>query len=214
MKDTTVPELFIIESLAFEEEEHHREGQIISSILRMSGKHCKYFYIRTKSELKNVVRQFGESKYRYLHLSCHGGWNHKSLHTTLHTIPFSELGTILRPHLRNRRVFLSSCSTTNKHIATALMKGSGCLSILGPLTDIHFDSAAILWSSLYHVMFKEDRKRMQHRNLMLKAQQTADIFRVRLNYIRKDLNKPGDFEIIAIDPKREPKKAHPTKTSK
>ncbi len=131
------PEVFIIESLEFDnEQENLFEGRIISQILAMSGKNCKYCYIRTKRELKALLEQFASSHYRYLHLSCHG--NRDSLFTTLDPLPFSDLGPLLKPHLRNRRLFVSACLATNEALADTIMPNSGCYSILGPDEKVYF----------------------------------------------------------------------------
>jgi hypothetical protein len=148
-------EVFIIESLDFEDERDKSfEGRILSDILALSGKQCEYRYIRTKRELVKMLEQFSSSAYRYLHLSCHGSDGH--LHTTLDPISFREFGELVKPHLRNRRLFLSACSVTNRPLADQVMPGSGCYSILGPDQDILFSDAAVLWASFYHVMFSAD----------------------------------------------------------
>src|SRR5436309_4172483 len=95
------PEIFIIESLNFDDERAERfEGRIISKILALGGKQCEYFYIRTRKEFKAILEQYASSHYRYLHLSCHG--NADSMYTTLDPIPFSELAGLIRPYLRKR----------------------------------------------------------------------------------------------------------------
>src|ERR1700722_3376080 len=100
MSTTTEPEVFIIESLGFRDEKKELfEGSIISQILALSGKTCEYYYIRTKAELKKVARMFSSSRYRYLHLSCHGDAGGNAMHTTLDRIPFAESSSILKPHL-------------------------------------------------------------------------------------------------------------------
>lgn len=72
----TRPEVFIIESLEFEDESEDRfEGKMLSHALRLSGKEPIYFYIRTRRELDEVLDFFEDSSYRYLHLSCHGSAN-------------------------------------------------------------------------------------------------------------------------------------------
>src|SRR6202795_4461765 len=103
------PELFIVESLKLEDErEKLYEGRIISEILSLSGKTCEYYYIRTKRELNQILKTFSASKYRYLHLSCHGNAN--SMATTLDSIPFSELGPLIGPSLDRRWLFGWACS--------------------------------------------------------------------------------------------------------
>ena len=72
-KQITHPDVFIIESLRFEDEKKELfEGRMISQILRLNDKKSEYYYIRTKRELKEVLDIFYDSKFRYLHISCHG----------------------------------------------------------------------------------------------------------------------------------------------
>jgi len=197
------PEVFIIESLDFESErENLFEGQIISQILAMSGKNCKYYYIRTERELKTLLKQFSSSHYRYLHLSCHG--NRSSIFTTLDPISFTELGKLLKPHLRNRRLFVSACSPTNEALAAALMPNSKCYSILGPEEKIDFSDAAVLWASFYHVMFKADSDAMKYKNIKAKAQEVSDMFRVKLKLISHDKARSKGYSIESIGPRKEP----------
>jgi len=201
MSKSTESEVFIIESLDFDDEKQKRfEGHIISQILALSGKTCEYYYIRTKRELEEVVKIFSSSQYRYLHLSCHGDENGKAMHTTLDRIPFSDLSPILRPHLRDRRLFVSACSMTNDALAKHLMPQSGCYSILGPEKTIDFKDAAIFWASLYHVLFTADSSVMKHEMIRVKAKQTASMYRVRLNYIRRDKASEKGYALTPIAP--------------
>jgi hypothetical protein len=48
------------------------EGQNLQQILHLSGKEAEYVYIRTVKELEEVLNQYYESNFRYLHISCHG----------------------------------------------------------------------------------------------------------------------------------------------
>jgi hypothetical protein len=155
----TKPELFIIELLTFEnEEEGFFEGNILSQILHLSGKSSIYYYIRTMSELEEVLYKFNESEYRYLHFSCHG--DDKSMYTTLDRIQFDDLATLLNLCLKNRRLFLSACQMTNINLAKKIIPSSGCYSIIGPNDNIAFNDAAIFWSSFYHLIFKSNSDAM------------------------------------------------------
>jgi len=70
-KPKTKPQVFIIESLNFDDEaEELYKGKAISQMLALSGKECLYVYIRTRAELEAVLEQFWDSRYRYLHLSA------------------------------------------------------------------------------------------------------------------------------------------------
>ena len=72
------------------------EGKLISKMLALGGKECRYFYVRTKRELSEVLKLFSKSGYRYLHLSCHGSDDKQTLHTTLDAIPFNVTAGNLR----------------------------------------------------------------------------------------------------------------------
>lgn len=197
------PEIFIIESLDFDDERAERfEGRIISKILALSGKRCEYCYIRTKRELKKLLEQFESSSYRYLHLSCHG--QPGAIFTTLDKVPFSEFGSLIRPYLRKRRLFVSACSATNRALADAIMPHSGCYSILGPDQDIYFSDAAVLWASFYHVMFRADSDAMKYETIKAKAQEVSDMYRVKLKLIGHDEDNSNGYKIKAIAPREEP----------
>lgn len=202
MPIVTKPEVFIVESLNYDDEAERCEGKILSDILRMSGKTCEYIYIRTRRELEDIMKRFAASRYRYLHLSCHG--NSNSLFTTLDPLPFPKLASIIGPHLKGRRLFVSACSATNRRLAKSLMPESGCTSILGPVEDIDFRTAPLLWASLYYVMFDADETAMKHSVLSVKAQEVANMYRVRLNYIRKEAETKDGYTVHCIRPKREP----------
>ena len=92
------PEVFILESLTFEDEKAQRfEGRILADVLHLSGKKPIYYYFRTKSELERLVKIFAASKYRYLHLSCHGSMD--ALKTTLDEISVVTLASIFKRRL-------------------------------------------------------------------------------------------------------------------
>ncbi|MBB5034250.1 hypothetical protein [Prosthecobacter vanneervenii] len=177
----THPEVFIIESLNPDDERASRfEGRIISDILHLSGKQCEYRYIRTKRELMWAVQTFIDSDFRYLHISSHG--NPTTMFTTLDTLPFADFAQIVRPALRNRRLFISACSMTNTALADAIMPGSGCYSLIGPRKDVYFADAALLWASFYHLMFKRNEAAMKRADIIDTVHSVASTFDVPLRY--------------------------------
>lgn len=195
----TKPQVFIIESLTFDDEKNNRyEGKIISDILHLNNKSSEYYYIRTKKELEEVLEIFLESDYRYLHLSCHG--NSQQMATTLDTIDFEELGDILGPYLFERRLFVSACEMANTKLAKVIMPGSECYSIIGPATDVSFNDAAILWASLYHLMFNHNFDIMKRGDLMKYCGELSKLFGVPLNYFGRDRNKKNGFRLKRIKP--------------
>lgn len=178
----TIPEVFIIESLTLKDEEKHRhEGEILSRMLNLAGKtKTRYFYIRTKKELDEIIDIFDESQYRYLHLSCHA--NNSEMETTFDCVSFEELGSMLRPCIQKRRVFVSACEMANKDLARILLKDTGCYSLIGPARDINFDDAAAFWVSFYHLMFKANERGMGGKNLRWCITELSALFDEPVNY--------------------------------
>lgn len=180
----TKPEVFIVESLDFKDEEAERfEGKILTEILRMCGKTPLYYYIRTKRELREVLKFFAASNYRYLHLSCHG--NRESIWTTLDEVSFNTLGGLLRPCGSGRRLFVSACESVNNDLADAVMPESGLISIGGPCENVTFDEAAVLWASFYQLMFREGPEGMRGRDVRYVLEHLANLFEVPLAYYAK-----------------------------
>jgi hypothetical protein len=169
-----------VESLEFSDENARREGEIISRTLQLSGKQTSYTYLRTRKEFEAFVKEFGNSKHRYLHISCHGETG--AFHTTTEIIPAVDFANILAPYVDKRRVFLSTCLAADDDFAQALLLNSTCWSILGPAGTIGFDDAAIFWTAFYHLMFKENPDSMTlagiQRNLFHCAKLVGERFRL------------------------------------
>lgn len=157
-------EVYIIESLGINDENDKKEGEILSKTLYLSGKRPIYRYVRTRKELRYFVDDFQRSDYRYLHFSSHGDTNLIAL--TLDDLTNKEFACIMGEALGGRRLFLSTCLATTENLAEEIFSQGRCLSIAGPVSEIPFDDAAIMWSSFYHLMFKTDSKRMVHRDIV------------------------------------------------
>lgn len=186
--------VFIIESLKLQDEKGERfEGRFLSQILHLGGKDTLYYYIRTKRELERILRMFAKSNYRYLHLSCHGSTT--SLLTTLDEITFEELGQICQPYLDNKRLFVSACEAVNGKLAAELFSNSGCISIIGPNKDIFFDDAAIAWATFYHMVFKENPRRMTERVILRALKIIKDAYGVKMRYYAKDDKSTSGFSL-------------------
>ncbi|MGA2443083.1 MAG: hypothetical protein ABSH08_19185 [Tepidisphaeraceae bacterium] len=158
MSHLSKPQVFIIESLGLDEEKDLREGERIQKMIGMSGKKCKYFYIRTKLEFRKILNEFQKSEHRYLHLSCHGGkqGEKRGLWTTFDHLDFDTLGRLLRPHINQRRVFVSACGAASMSLASSLMTNTKCHSVMRPYNNIGFSDAALFWATFYHLMFREN----------------------------------------------------------
>jgi len=192
-------EVFIIESLDFKDEKDQIfEGKFLSQILHFAGKRPLYYYIRTKHELKRILRLFKDSGYRYLHLSCHG--NSASIYTTLDRIPFQELGKIMNPYLEDKRLFVSACSVVNEDLARAIIPSSGCYSIIGPIKDVFFGDAAIVWASFYHLMFGLDDRKMKRSQILPTLRKLVRTFEVSLDYYSTSEQSATGYKKTTIRP--------------
>jgi len=125
------------------------------------------------------------------------------VYTTLDRIPFEEFGQLVAPHIKNRRLFVSACSATIRHFADSIMPDSGCYSILGPDQDILFGDAAVLWASFYHVMFTADSTAMKYDVVKAKAQEVANMYRVRLTLIDHHATASKPYRLKKITPQKE-----------
>lgn len=191
------PNVFIVESLRFLDEEKDRfEGKIISQILKLSGSESKYVYLRTKKELKEVIDQFKKSGYRYLHFSCHG--NKSEISLTLNNLSFEELGNMLEPCLKKRRMFFSSCKVVNERLAEALLKNTGCYSVIGSSEFIKFDRAAIYWSSFYHLMLRDEAKYMKQEGLGKNMALLQKLFGVHMRYFQASKSAEKGFKEVQL----------------
>lgn len=192
----TLPEIFIVESLDFDDEEaERREGEILSRMLKLIGKiNTKYYYIRTAKELDEICDKFDESEFRYLHFSCHA--NKNGMSTTLDFVSYEDLGKMLEPCLLGRRVFVSGCEMATPKLAKALLNRTGCTSLLGPARKINFDDSAAFWLAFYHLMFKEDMDRMKHRHVEFFATELSRLLEEPFNYYRADDTKKDGYRHI------------------
>ena len=182
MTSATKPEVFIIESLTLDDEQHRRqEGGLLSQMLHLAGKtETQYFYIRTRRELDEIIRLFGESGSRYLHISCHA--DRSGMATTFDDVPYSELGMMLAPCLHGRRVFVSACEMATSAFAREILPRTGCYSLIGPKRTITFDDAAAFWVSFYHLMFKINETSMKRENLRRRVRELSKIYEEPINY--------------------------------
>ncbi len=183
MTADTKPNLYIIESLEFEDEFCNRlEGKILRDILALSGKRTEYIYIRTKKELKTALKQFYATQNRYLHISCHG--NPKSVCLTLDEIGLEEFCELARPKLSNRRLFFSACEVVNEELASILLPDSDCYSLIGPRDKIDFDDAVLMWASFYHLMFRDDTDAMKGGKIRWALRRIRGAFGIEFDYYR------------------------------
>jgi len=183
------PDVFIIESLRFEDESGDRlEGKTLSNILRLAGKNPACYYIRTKLELSKILHIFDNSDYRYLHFSFHGGSD--GLDLTLETLTNRELYNIISPHIDKKRIFFSSCEYPSAELASHVFKNTDAYSLAGPTGKIRFDKSAAMWAAFYVAMFSKDPNKMQHSVLFKTLRKLSGLFDEELSYYRRNTKKP------------------------
>ncbi len=173
--------VFIIESMDFKNEsEGNLPGIALQTILRLSGIPNYYIYIRTVQELEHAMRLFKESNFGFLHISCHG--NEEAISLTLDYIPFEELGEIMGPYLKYRRLFLASCNAACFSLAEYFIPRHHCYSVIGSTNEIDYDKAAIFWSSYYYLMYRDDQERMWQQKIIPVLKNITRTFNETLNY--------------------------------
>jgi hypothetical protein len=188
-KRLTEPEVFILESLTLEDEQHGRlDGKLLADVLRLYGKKPIYYYFRTQTELIRFADMYWESGYRYLHLSCHG--DRYSLSTTFQDIEYGRFAEIFGGKLDNRRLFVSGCELGNQTFANAAFSGSTTIySVIAPSRKIGFNRSVAFWTAFYFVMFDFDSSNMKRSTLSKHLSELSRLFDVSLSYFWNDTKK-------------------------
>lgn len=193
------PDVFIIESLHPEDEGRGRfEGAILAQFLRLHRKKPEHRYVRTREEFSEAVSSFGKSRYRYLHISAHGDKDGICT-TNAENIDYPELADLLQPHLKDKRLFLSSCQVVHEKMAAKLIPTTRCLSVIGPTKKIRFSDAAVVWAAIYHLMFRKDPKRMGNDDLKTHLSQVCELFAAELKFFSRSTSEKGFKNIRLAD---------------
>ena len=100
---------------------------------------------------------------------------------------------MLSPVLKSRRIFFSSCEVMNMKLANALLKNTGCYSVIGPSKSINFDRAAIFWASFYHLMLRDNGRSMKRRKLQEITSDLQRLFGVSMRYFATSDKKASGF---------------------
>lgn len=188
----TIADVYIVESLRPNDEGNGRfEGIFLSHLLRLHGKNPQYRYVRTKGEFETAIRRFGESRYRYLHISAHGDPDGIRL-TNQDDVDVEDLAEMLEPYMKGRRLFFSSCEVASERLAREVIPFTLCTSVVGPTERIDFHDSAVVWATIYHLVFSEDSQVITRANLLEKLKKACDLFEVEFAYYTKTKkNKRG-----------------------
>jgi len=195
MKDT-VPGIFLIESSRRDQELLPlRERFALEEVLSSSGRRLQCHYIRTFKELVELVKEFDESRFRYLHISSHG--NRERIALTYDTVALPDLASLLAPVMGHRRLFLSACKSTRHALATPLFRTSSCYSVIGPRGNVRFHDAVLAWALFYSLMSKANRKVMKREMIERRLQSVCDVLDVSFNGF---FNNDGKAELKVFRP--------------
>lgn len=185
----TLPEVFIIESLnTGDEESKIYEGQMLCEMLRLCGKTPKYIYIQSKEELRFAIGLFRQSKYRYLHFSCHA--NETKIGFTNDSMGYKEFANEFSGHLNLRRLFFSACKIGNDDFLNEICAtNKGLHSVVAPTHAIDYDHAAAIWSTLYLSLFDSRFTSMSHRRIKERLLLLSQLFPVEFFWATFDSTK-------------------------
>ncbi len=175
-------QLFILESLTYEDELMERyEGRILSQVLKLCGLQPIYFYFRTRQELEHLAGTFEQSKYRYLHISCHGAADRLSL--THDHILIEQLGTIFANRLNNGRLFVSACEVGTSRLVDGVgEKNKGMYSIMAPTEKIPFGDAIAFWTAFYVRLFREPDSAKKNASIVSTIESLRSIFSTEFHW--------------------------------
>lgn len=186
----TIPNVFIVESIKLEEEKKGLfEGQCLYNYLKLLGKEPIYYYVRTARELEQISFEFRQSRYRYLHLSCHGTGN--SILTTLDEVNYIDFAKMYHKKLEHRRVFISGCWLGDELLAETLFGTNGGLySLTAPTKVVFFQQMLPFWSTFYYMMNSVDENSMKGKILYQSLQTCCNIFNVEMaHFIKTPIDK-------------------------
>lgn len=163
---TSIPELFIIESMDDDDEKAgFFEGVRLAQILRLGGRNPKYYYVQDERELELLVPVFRQSNYRYLHFSCHG--DEQGFFLTNGPIGFDRFAEIFGETLKLRRLFVSACQSGQEELVKALHKNArGIQSVTAPRVKIDYDHAAAIWSAVYLSLLEQRAEKCKHEDII------------------------------------------------
>jgi hypothetical protein len=94
----------------------------------------------------------------------------------------AEFAEIVGPALDDKRLFLSTCVASSQAMADAVFANGKCTSLAGPRGEINFDDSVILWTSFYHLMFKDNDKAMKREQIKQTLAKCALLVSEKMNF--------------------------------
>ncbi|MEZ2339371.1 hypothetical protein AB6735_27250 [Mucilaginibacter sp. RCC_168] len=191
---STVYGVFILESLKHDD---YFDGENLFSIFNLSNIPTEYHWIDSKSHLRELLRDFRKSKFRYLYLSCHA--DEYGIEVNGDDVSNHELQKFTG-NLTDIRIFMSACKGGNDRLAKLMISKSNILSLIGSPTDLDMDKAAVFWPSFFYVMKEIDEKKMNRMMISKTLKKLVDIFNTPINYYSKISNDKNFMRRLKIRP--------------
>lgn len=175
--------VYIIESLRSND---YFDGETLHDILKLSKIPSKYKWVESKDDLKKQLKLFNNSRYRYLHLSCHADKDGIEINGTF--IDNEEFRVLTLNYLQGKRVFLSACEGANLPLASKLIVKNKAISLIGTPTNLRFDKSVLFWPSFYHAMNEIDNASMRTEDIKEILKKCVGLFEIPINYYSKRAN--------------------------
>lgn len=78
-------------------------------------------------------------------------------------------------------------------IAKEIIPATGCYSVVVPREEIEFSVAAVFWPAVYHLMLKENDKKMSHASLRQNLRKVAALFDADIGYYSRSKKLPRGY---------------------
>lgn len=169
----TISDVFIIESLPAE---NPHDGKLLFDVLKMMGKNPIYRKVKDADDFENALNDYKQSKYRFLHISCHG--NKSQVFFEEGMVDYLGFGNLFANHsLPVTRIFFSACCLGNQALSKAIITANKAVhSIVAPTQKIPFDLALIAWSTFYVKAFGWNRDGISENTILMTMRQIANLF--------------------------------------
>lgn len=178
----TVPDVFILESLP--DSEHH-DGKILAEVLRTAGKNPIYLTVDDSKTFTDGMRIFVASRYRFLHISCHGKTDSVTFKTG-EIIDYKEFAGLFKDISINvTRLFFSACDLGNCNLSKEIFNvNRSFYSIAAPCQPITFGNALAIWTSFYIAMFDINSKKMKETDIISTLTSIIRVFNADFHFTR------------------------------
>ena len=180
-------DLFIIEVLRPEDYAcFAADGLQLVNQMQALGFDTRYVRAYTFDSFKRAIAQFKESKFKWLHLSCHGCENGVEFYEKKRwedeckfdpdIITNADVAKAFGGSLLQCRMTLSGCKMGNAGFVKKMFgSNKGLQSLVAPIEDLKSDMAAPLWLTYYSLLINRARSKYRGDNVKITSQDIGDV---------------------------------------